>query len=226
MKKSISLYLVEDHPLTRKVYKQYFAGMEDEINVVDDFETAEECIEKLKVQPVDIVLMDIGLPYMNGIEATKLINKKFPKTKVIMLTSHDKNEEMYAALGSGAKAYALKDTELSSIVTAIKEVSKGVAWLDARIADAVLSYFPKPETTDLNNLYTKRKFKKRLSVRFTERETEILKLISIGKTNREIGDTIHISEHTAKSHISKILKKLSVSDRVQAAVKAKDYNLF
>ena len=226
MEKAISLYIVEDYKLTRTTYKHFFSQMEDEINILGDFETAEECLEKLKEQPADIVLMDIGLPYMNGITATGIINKKFPKTKVIMLTSHEREDEIFAALGSGAKAYTLKDLELPSLVNAIKEVNTGAVWIDPRIAAIALAYFPEPESTDLEKLYVKTKPRKKLNVRLTEREIEILKLVKQGKKNREIGEIIHISEHTAKSHISKILKKLSVTDRVQAAVKALEYNLF
>lgn len=227
MEKAISIYIVEDYKLTRTTYKHYFAKIENEVAVLGDFETAEECLDRLKIQPADVVLMDIGLPYMNGIEATKIITKKFPETKVIMLTSHEREDEIFAALASGAHAYTLKDIEFPALTNAIREVDKGAVWIDPRIAAIALNFFPKPQsTTDLDNLYTKNKPKKRLNVRFTDREIEILKLIKDGKTNKEIGDIIHISEHTAKSHISKILKKLSVTDRVQAAVKAMEYNLF
>lgn len=225
MGKGISIYIVEDDRLTRTTYKLMFDQTE-EIEVCGAFETAEECLESLKRKKVDVVLMDIGLPMMNGIEATEIIKKRFSNTKVIMLTSHEKSDEIFASVSSGANAYALKDTDFSALLTAVKETYKGVLWLDPRIAGVILTLIPKPESTDLDNLYTKKKPKKKLNIKVSEQDIEILKLIQKGKTNREIGEILHISEHTAKSHISKLLRKLSVTARVEAAVKAYEYNLF
>ena len=104
----------------------------------------------------------------------------------------------------------------------IKEVHKGAVWIDPRIARMALSAFPEPASTDFNNLYNN---KKKLDIHLSERELDILKLVVEGKSNTEIGDIIMISPHTAKSHVCKILTKLSVSDRVQAAVKAVKYDL-
>lgn len=166
--------------------------------------------------------MDLGLPYMNGLEATKIISRKFPNTKVIVLTSHERDEEIFASLSSGANAYALKDIYLPDLCNVIKEVQKGAVWIDPRIARMALSAFPKPASTDFNNLYN---YKKKLDINLSDREKEILKLIVEGKSNTEIADIIMISPHTAKSHVCKILSKLSVPDRVQAAVMAVQYDL-
>lgn len=216
MTEKISLYIVEDYLLTRTTYKHYFTQHE-EFEVLGDFGTAEECIEAFQQQSPDIVLMDLGLPYMNGLEATRIINEKFPKTKVIVLTSHDQDEEVFASLSSGANAYALKDISFPDLINAIKEVHKGAVWIDPKIARMALSAFPKPASTDFNNLYKK---KNHPDINLSERELTILKLIVEGKSNTEIAEIIMISPHTAKSHVCKILTKLSVSDRVQAAVKA------
>lgn len=224
MGKGISIYIVEDDKLARTTYKLMFEQTE-EIEVCGAFETAEECLENLRHKKVDVVLMDIGLPMMNGIEATKIIKRKFSNTKVIMLTSHEKSDEIFASVSSGANAYALKDTDFSALLTAVKETFKGVLWLDPRIAGVILTLIPKPESTDLDNLYTKKKPKKTLNIKVSEQDIEILKLIQKGKTNKEIGGILHISEHTAKSHVSKLLKKLSVTARVEAAMKAYEYNL-
>lgn len=225
MEKVISVYIVEDDKLARTTYKLLFSQIEDEINIEDTFETAEECLEMLKKKPVDVVLMDIGLPYMNGIEATKILKRRFANTKVLMLTSHERGEEILASMASGANAYAIKDIDFPTLVTAIKHVQQGGLWIDPRIAGLLLKFLPKPESTDLEN-FTRKKTKKNVDYNFSDQDIEILKLIQKGKTNREIGEILHISEHTAKSHISKIFRKLSVNARVEAALKAVEYNLF
>lgn len=217
----IKLYIIEDYLLTRTTYKHHFTKYND-FEVLGDYETAEEGLEALQKKPADVVLMDLGLPYMNGLEATKIISRKFPNTKVIVLTSHERDEEIFASLSSGANAYALKDIYLPDLCNVIKEVQKGAVWIDPRIARMALSAFPKPASTDFDNLYN---YKKKLDINLSDREKEILKLIVEGKSNTEIADIIMISPHTAKSHVCKILSKLSVPDRVQAAVMAVQYDL-
>ena len=221
MTEKITLYIIEDYLLARKTYKHHFTQYQD-FEILGDFETAEEGLEAMKKQPADVVLMDLGLPYMNGLEATKIISRKFPKTKVIVLTSHDRDEEIFASLSSGANAYALKDLPMPDLCSVIKEVHKGAVWIDPRIARMALSAFPKPESTNFDNLYMT---KEKLDVNFTEKEMKILKLMVQGKSNTKIGDIMMISPHTAKSHVCKILTKLSVTDTVQAAVKAVRYDL-
>lgn len=226
MEKAISVYVVEDDKLTRTTYKHLFAQIQDEINLLESFDTAEKCIEQLKVTPADVVIMDIGLPSMNGIEATKIIKRRYPKVNVLMLTSHERDEEILASVASCANAYAIKDITFHALAAAVKEASTGAVWLDPRIAGVLLNSIPKPESMDLEKLYVKNKPKKRSNSKFTEQDIEILKLIQKGKTNKEIGEILHISEHTAKSHVSKLLRKLSVNVRVEAAMKAVEYNLF
>ena len=221
MTDKISIYIIEDYLLTRKTYKHHFTRY-NEFEVLGDFETAEEGLEAMKNRRADVVLMDLGLPYMNGLEATKIISRKFPQTKVIVLTSHDREEEIFASLSSGANAYSLKDISMPDLCNVIKEVHKGAVWIDSRIARMALSVFPEPESTDFDNLYIT---KEKLKVNLTEKELEILKLMVEGKSNTKIGDIMMISPHTAKSHVCKILSKLSVTDRVQAAVKAVRYDL-
>jgi len=216
----ISVYIVEDYLLTRTALKKYLSKTEG-VNVLGDFETAESCLYRMKWHPVDIVLMDLGLPMMNGLEATQIINERHPNTKVIILTSHENTDEIFACMASGANAYVLKDCDIEELAKIIKLVNSGAVWLDSRIAKAALSIFPQPDSTNFNNLY----LKKSLDINLTDREREVLKLIIQGKTNPEIAKEIYISPHTAKSHVCKILNKLAVKDRVQAAVKAIKYEL-
>lgn len=217
----ITVYIVEDYELTRKNYIAYFSGIKD-IKILGTFETAEECLEAMKSTQADIILMDLGLPAMNGIEATKIINSKYPSTNVVILTSHDRKDEIYASLASGAKGYTLKDIDLKELVGVIHQVYKGNLLIDQRIARAALKLFPIPDSTsNFEDLY-----KPHVDEPLTDRELEVLKLMSEGKSNIEIAKAIHISQHTAKSHVCKILTKLAVSDRVQAAVKAVKYHMF
>lgn len=217
----ISLYIVEDYLLSRTTYKHYLSNVEW-INILGDFETAEECLHRMEFKPADVIIMDLGLPKMNGIEATKLINEKYPNTKVLILTSHEQDEEVFACLASGANGYALKDIDLNELGNVIRLIDSGAVWIDPKIAKIALSAFPQPNSTNFDNLYEK----DAPDVHLTEREMEVLKLVIQGKSNTEIAKEIFISPHTAKSHVCKILSKLAVTDRVQAAVKAVQYNLF
>ncbi len=208
----ISVYIVEDYSLTRITYKCALKDFND-IEVIGDFETAEECLEALKMQSADVILMDLGLPYMTGIEATKIIHQKYPEIKIIILTSHDNDDEVLSSLASGANAYALKDIETDKLHNLIKTVNVGAIWIDSRITKVVKKTFCKasPEKKEDFNL--------------TEREKEVLDLLVQGFSNTEIAERMIISPHTAKAHVCNILNKLSVTDRVQAAVKATKYDL-
>ncbi|NLF83085.1 MAG: response regulator transcription factor, partial [Candidatus Gastranaerophilales bacterium] len=144
-----------------------------------------------------------------------------PNIKVIVLTSHERDEEVLAALGSGANAYCLKDIEPNNLVNVIKNVNKGAAWLDPNIAQVALKLFPKPESTKVMSASGISDARAQL----TEREMEVLRLLVKGKSNTEIAKDLIVSVHTAKAHVCSILQKLCVDDRVQAAVKAIKENI-
>lgn len=217
----ITIYVVEDYFLTRASYRHILGSTED-FELLGDFETAEECLEAMAKKQADIVLMDLGLPFMNGIEATRIINEKYPETKVVVLTSHENEDEVLACVASGASGYVLKDLELDTLKKIIRAVNFGALWFDPQIADVTKSVIPKPKSTDFDNLYDKKDIKSLL----TEREYEVLKLISEGKSNVEIGEIMMVSTNTAKAHVGNILSKLSVKDRVQAAVLAVKSEMF
>lgn len=217
----ISLYVVDDYLLTRIAARRNF--IEDrEINFLEDFSNAEDCIEKMKKKQADIVLMDIELPKMNGIEATKMIKEKYPKTKVIIYTSYKNEQRILASLACGACGYVLKNNLNVNLKKIIKMVARGEFWMDLEIAKMAFSLVPTPNANDLNNLYEDRNIKENL----TARELEVLKLLIDGKTNSQIAQEIIVSINTAKAHVGSILTKLSVTDRVQAAVKAVRANMF
>ena len=210
--KKISIYIVEDYLLTRITYKKAFQNYQD-INIIGDFETAEACIEALETQPVDVILMDLGLPYMTGIEATKIIHRKYPDTKIIILTSHENDDEVLSSLASGANAYALKDIDTKKLYNLVRTVNEGSMWIDPRITKVVQKTFYKAKP------------KEKEDFNLTPREKEVLDLLVQGFSNTEIADRLIVSPCTAKAHVCNILEKLSVTDRVQAAVKATRYDL-
>lgn len=213
---TIKLCIVEDYSLTRIALK-YALNQYNDIDVVADFEDAESCLDFLINNKVDIVIMDLGLPNMDGLEATKIIKEKSPETKVIIVTSHETDEEVLTALVSGANAYTLKDVEFSDLYKVIKLVIKGGIWLDPRIVQIAIKVFKQQQNQPQE---------KKLELNLTDREKEVLKLLSEGLSNTQIAEKLVISSHTAKVHVSNILNKLAVTDRVQAAVKAYQYNLY
>lgn len=210
--KKINVYIVEDYLLTRVTYKKAFKDYSN-INIIGDFETAEACIEALENQTVDVILMDLGLPYMTGIEATKIIHRKYPDIKIIILTSHENDEEVLSSLASGANAYALKDIETQKLYNLIRTVNEGSIWIDPRITKVVQKTFYKAQPVEKENF------------NLTPREKEVLDLLVQGFSNTEIAERLVVSPSTAKAHVCNILDKLSVTDRVQAAVKATKYDL-
>lgn len=212
MNDKISAYIVEDYMLARITFEQAL-NQYDDIEIKGSFESGEDCIEALEKELVDIVVMDIGLPYMTGIEATKVIKERFPSVKVIMLTSHDKQDEIISSFASGANGYAIKDISINKLHDAIETVAAGSLWVAPQIANVIQKLFFNLDPTPKHDF------------NLTEREKEVLRLLTQGLSNTEIASQIVVSTHTVKAHVANILSKLSVSDRVQAAVKAVKYNL-
>lgn len=215
--REIKLLIVEDHTLTRFGLKTAFEAM-DQIATVSEAEDGETGVELAKQEKPDVILMDLGLPGINGIEATKQIKGFDADIKIIILTSHNNEDEVWAALSAGANAYCLKDIEPDRLNHVIESVYDGAAWLDPSIADVVLrtlssSNPAKVPFRELNQ-------EARANSQLTEREYEVLKLIVDGYSNAEISEKLFVSIHTAKAHVCNILQKLSVDDRTQAAIKA------
>ena len=213
--KTISVVIIEDFKLTR-VGLRCALNANPDIEVVGECEDAFEGLETIKKTNPDVVLMDLRLPKMNGIEATIKVKEFNPKIKVIALTSHDREEEVLAALSSGATAYCLKDIDPTKLADVVRDVAKGVCWLDPEVAQMALNSFPKVESTRILSNSMSQEGR----VPLTEREYEVLKHLVMGKSNTEIAKELIVSVHTAKAHVCSILQKMCVSDRVQAAVKA------
>ena len=211
----IKIAIVEDFKLTR-VGLRCALNENKDMHVVVECEDAIEGIKQIdRIRP-DVVLMDLGLPGMNGIEAMIKIKEFAPNMKIIALTSHDREEEVVAALSSGASAYCLKDIDPEKLANVIRDVAVGVCWIDPEVAQSALNAFPKVENVGF--LPAKSQSEGRIPL--TEREFEVLKHLVTGKSNTEIAKELIVSVHTAKAHVCSILQKMCVNDRVQAAVKA------
>ena len=211
----IKVIIVEDFKLTR-VGLRCALNANPDLEVVSEAEDAIDGLNKIQKYKPNVVLMDIGLPEMNGIEAIIKIREFSQDIKIIALTSHDREEEVRAALSSGANAYCLKDIDPEKLAAVIKDVNSGVCWIDPLVADLALKCIPKIEDPAIIGENTVNHTK----VPLTEREYEVLKHLVDGKSNTEIAKELIVSVHTAKAHVCSILQKMCVNDRVQAAVKA------
>lgn len=213
----LRILIVEDHELARFGLSMALAER-DTIMIVGEADNGKKGVElSINLQP-DIVLMDIGMPVMNGITATQEIKAKLPETKVVMLTSMNNQEEVLASLSAGADAYCMKEIKIDRLHQVLDMVMEGALWLDPAIARLVTQSLPgnTPPSGTKNTSQTKRRYNTQL----TEREQEVLKLIVAGKSNKEIAQILDVSSHTAKAHVANIIQKLAVDDRTQVAVKA------
>lgn len=211
----LNVIIIEDFKLTRVGLRCALNSNED-INVIAECDNALAGLELIAKHRPRVVLMDLGLPDMNGIEASIKAKEIMPEVKIIALTSHDREEEVIAALASGANGYCLKDIDPVKLADVVRDVASGVCWIDPQVAQIALNAFPKPENTNL--LPSKSSAVGRVPL--TEREGEVLKHLVMGKSNTEIAKELIVSVHTAKAHVCSILQKMCVNDRVQAAVKA------
>lgn len=211
----IRILLVEDHKLMRVGLKSLFEEHK-ELEVISEAQSGKEAIENYKISHPDVVLMDIGLPDMNGIEATKKIIENSSNAKIIILTSHLSEQEVMDALHAGACAYVMKDINIEILKMIIRTVKDGAMWLDPQavpiLREKNCGVIPPRQMS--------RAMFKEQHANLTQREYEVLKLVVDGKSNNEIAQELTISEHTAKAHVCNIIQKLVVDDRTQAAVKA------
>ena len=211
MKKNI--LIVEDHELTRFGLKTTFENV-DFVENLYEADSAETAIQIFNNNNIDIIIMDLGLPNMNGIEATKQIRSVNKDVKVIILTSHNDEKEVLNSLKAGANAYCSKEINPQRLIEVVRSVADGAAWFDPSIAHVVLkasANSPSFETNETDN---------RKNYDLTSREAQILKLMTEGYSNMEIAQILVISINTTKAHVANILQKLEVDDRLQAALKA------
>ena len=212
---NIKILLVEDQKLMRIGIKSLFSDY-PEMEIIGEAQNGKEAVEKSKLIKPDIILMDIGLPDISGIEATKQILENNNNIKVIILTSHINEEELNASLIAGANAYVIKDISTDFLMSVIKMVKKGAMWIDPH----VVPFIREKNNGIIPSRQISRSVFRQNHSNLTQREYEVLKLVVDGQSNSQIAKTLTISEHTAKAHVCNIIQKLVVDDRTQSAVKA------
>jgi len=208
MTEPITVMIVDAHEMVRRGAKGYLEA-QPEIVVVAEAESGEQALRLAREHIPDVVLMDLVMPGMDGVEATRKVKDVSPRTQIIILTSFHEDEHIFPALQAGAISYLLKDVKATELVEAILRASKGEATLHPRVAARLIKQFSHGEP-DRSNLFTE----------LTAREVEILTLIARGLTNQKIAEDLVISVGTVKGHVSNILSKLHLADRTQAAVYA------
>ena len=209
--------IVEDHALIRFGLKTAFES-KDFISDIYEVSNAEDAVKLVRKTFVDAVIMDLGLPLMNGIEATKEIKKINNEIKIIILTSHNSEQEVIDSVKAGANAYCSKDINPDKLADIVFSVIEGAAWFDPKIANVVLNSVSANNTSSSNNKVVD-------NYNLTEREQEVLEYICEGLNNAEISKILDVSVNTVKVHVSSIIQKLAVEDRTQVVVKAYKNNL-
>ena len=207
----IKVLLVDDQDILVQGLK-LILGAEEDIEICEIVHNGKKAYEACKWKRPDLVLMDIQMPEMNGVEATALIKKDFPNIKIIVLTTFNDDQYIYDSLKNGASGYLLKDTSPAEIAKAIRTVYNGGALIQSEVAVKVIDKFSqlvkevvdKPIDSKVNLL--------------TEREIDICKLIAEGKNNQEIAEELFLSKGTVKNHITRVLIKLDLRDRTQLAI--------
>ena len=206
-----NILIVEDHELTRFGLKTAFETC-DYVENIYEAESAEDCLEIINNNSIELVVMDLGLPCMDGIEATKNVKQFNQDIKVVILTSHNDSQEVLNSLKAGANAYCSKEINPKRLTQVVSSVLDGASWFDPSISHIVLEA--------ASNFQQEKTVKAEKDYGLTARETQILKLITEGYSNNEIANELFVSINTTKAHVASILQKLEVDDRLQAALKA------
>ncbi len=203
----VRILIIEDDPMMQLGLIQ---ALEDypEFSIIGQASDGYTGVELALALKPDVIVMDIGLPRLDGIAATQQIRAKLPDVRVVILTSHTAETEIIAALSSGADAYCVKGAEVERLVTAIGAACEGAVYLDPQIARRVIEHLKPPSTTTAT------------LGQLSARELDVLKLVVEGYSNPEIANSLYLSPNTVKTHIRGIMNKLAVDDRVQAAVVA------
>jgi NarL family two-component system response regulator LiaR len=212
---AVKVLIVDDHDIVRQGLR-YYLDVHDEIEVMGEAETGVEAVALVRDIKPDVVLMDLVMPEMDGIEATRELLAISPDTKVIVLTTFAEEKKVYPAIEAGATSYLLKDVKPPDLIKAIHAAHRGESQLHPDIAKKLMSRVVQSSqgTTEIavpNDL--------------TKREMEVLRLLAEGLSNRELAEALTISEKTVKKHVSSILGKLHVADRTQAAIYAYKHGL-
>ncbi|MGN7407849.1 MULTISPECIES: response regulator [unclassified Sporosarcina] len=212
------ILIVDDHQLFREGVKRILQ-FEDTFEIVAEGDDGSEVFTLYEEHNPDVVLMDINMPRMNGIEATEQLMTKYPDAKVIVLSIHDDESYVSQALKTGALGYMLKEMDADAIVQAIKVVAAGGSYLHPKVTHNLVTEYRRLSEREHKGSFHQHEIRRPLHL-LTKRECEVLQLLTDGQSNRAIGETLFISEKTVKNHVSSILQKMSVNDRTQAVVTA------
>lgn len=218
-RKPLTVAVVDDQELERTGIALILDSADD-ITVIAEAATGEEAIPILIERQPDIVIMDIRMPGMGGIEATKIITERIPHTKTIVLTTFDLDEYAFGSLRAGASAFLLKSTKPEALTDAVRTVATGAAVVDPRLTAKLIDHYVTSQRTDDN---TPPDSEHAIALTdLTPRETDVLIEIGRGHTNEEISTKLHLAESTVKSHINSIFAKLHLRDRVHAVILARE----
>ncbi len=212
--KKIKVAIVDDHALIREGIKKLLE-LEASFDIVALAGNGHEALEVIQATRPDVVLLDINMPNMNGIDCLKKIKSQFPEIKVIMLTIHEDAEYLIETINIGAEGYVLKDADVSSLIKAIQKVVQGEVYIHPTLSGILVREYKRKD----------RNMADVIGNNLTKREYEVIKLISKGFNNKEIAVELFISEKTVKNHVSNIFKKIKVTDRTQAALYAIKNNI-
>ncbi|MBF2014699.1 MAG: response regulator transcription factor [Rivularia sp. T60_A2020_040] len=214
----ITVLLVDDQHLIRQGLKTLLE-LEADLEVVGEAANGKEAVEFVETLQPNVILMDIRMPLMDGVAATREIKEKFPQIKILVLTTFDDDEYIKAALQNGAMGYLLKDTPSEELAVAIRAVHRGYTQLGPGIVKKLLTQFPTDTLTQSSSPPP-------TLTELTKREKEVLRLIATGASNREIAQQLYISEGTVKNHVTNILNRLELRDRTQAAIFANSFSSY
>lgn len=200
----IRLLLVDDHPIVREGLEMVLQD-EPDLEVVGAADTAEQAIELVRTLQPDVVLLDLELPGMSGIEAVPALVAAGTDTQILVFTAYDSDERVFGAVRSGARGYLLKGAPATEIARAVRSAARGESYLEPRVAARLLQEVSAP---------------RRFTGLLTERERSVLRLVAAGESNKQIARTLSISERTVKFHVTSIFRKLAVENRAQAVAVA------
>ncbi len=208
MNNPTTVLLVDDHKLVRQGVRAFLEA-HAEFLVVGEAESGAEAVKLAEEHIPDVVLMDLIMPEMDGVEATRQVKNISPRSQIVVLTSYHEDEHIFPALEAGATSYLLKDIDMEELAEAIRRAARGEVTLHPRVAARILQELHGTKRDEINPF-----------TELTKREMEVIKLIANGLSNAEIAEQLVISDHTVKGHVSNIFSKLHLADRTQAAVYA------
>jgi DNA-binding NarL/FixJ family response regulator len=216
--KKLRLMLVDDQSLFREALRTLLA-LQPDFEIVAEAETGERAIAGAKAHLPDVILMDLRMPVMGGVEATRRVLAAVPTTKVVVLTTFEEDEEIFEAMRAGAVGYLLKACSADKLNESVRAAAKGASVLEPAVTARMMA--------ELNRLSSRegKKISQTLADPLSERELGVLKLLAVGCSNKEIGSRLNITEGTVKNHMTNVLGKLGVLDRTQAALRAREMGI-